>query len=96
MLIGSLLFLALACRPDITFAVIKLARFVSNPSQDHVQTIKKVFRYLKGTVILGIIYSSAYNSLYLQGYCNADYTGDLATAKSTTGYLFVLAGGPII
>jgi hypothetical protein len=96
MLIGSLLFLALACRPDITFAVIKLARFASNPSQDHVQAIKRVFRYLKGTVTLGIIYSSAYNSLYLQGYCDADYAGDLATAKSTTGYLFVLAGGPII
>jgi hypothetical protein len=96
MFIGSLLFLALACRPDITFAVIKLARFASNPSQDHVQAIKRVFRYLKGTVTLGIIYSSAYNSLYLQGYCDADYAGDLATAKSTTGYLFVLAGGPIM
>jgi hypothetical protein len=35
-LISSLLFLVLACRPDITFVVIKLARFVFNPSQDHV------------------------------------------------------------
>jgi hypothetical protein len=64
-LISSLLFLALACRPDITFAVIKLARFASNPSQDHVQAIKRIFRYLKGTVILGLIYSSANQSLYL-------------------------------
>jgi hypothetical protein len=45
---------------------------------------------------MGIIYFSAYNSLYLQGYCDADYTGDLAIAKNTTGYLFVLAGGLII
>jgi hypothetical protein len=95
-LISSLLFLLLACRPDIIFAIIKLARFASNPSQDHVQAIKRIFRYLKGTVTLGIIYFSAYNSLYLQGYYNADYTGDLATTKRTTGYLFVLAGGPII
>jgi histidyl-tRNA synthetase len=58
-LISFLLFLALACRPDITLVVIKLARFASNPSQDYVQAIKRVFRYLKGTVILGIIYSSA-------------------------------------
>jgi hypothetical protein len=96
MLISSLLFLALACRPDITFAVIKLARFASNPSQDHVQAIKRVFRYLKGTITLGIIYSSANQSFYLQGYCDADYAGNIASAKSTTSYLFMLAGGPII
>jgi hypothetical protein len=95
MLIGSLLFLALACRPDITFAVIKLARFASNPSQDHVQAIKRVFGYLKGTTSLGITYS-ANQSPYLQGYCDADYAGDTSTAKSTTRYIFILAGGPIM
>jgi hypothetical protein len=45
--ISYLLFLALACRPDITFVIIKLARFASNPSQNHVQAIKRIFRYLK-------------------------------------------------
>jgi hypothetical protein len=96
MLIGSLLFLALAWRPDITFAVIILARFASNPSQDHVHAIKRVFRYLKGTVTLGIIYSSANQSIYLQGYCDADYAGDITSAKSTTSYLFILVSCPII
>jgi hypothetical protein len=95
-LIGSLLFLALACRPDIIFVVIKLARFASNLSQDHVQAIKRAFRYLKGKVTLGIIYSAANQSLYLQGYCDADYAGDIASAKNTTSYLFILASGPII
>jgi hypothetical protein len=95
-LISFFLFLVLACRPDIIFAVIKLARFASNPSQDHVQAIKRVFRYLKGTVTLGIIYFPANQSLYLQGYYNTDYAGDIASAKSTTGYLFMLAGGPIM
>ena len=47
MLISSLLFLALASRPDITFAVIKLAKFASNPSNNHFQVIKRVFEYLK-------------------------------------------------
>jgi hypothetical protein len=51
-LISFLLFLALAYRPDITFVIIKLARFASNPSQDHMQAIKRIFRYLKGTVTL--------------------------------------------
>jgi hypothetical protein len=57
MLISSLLFLALAYRPNITFAVIKLAKFASNPSNNYLQAIKRVFRYLKGTISLGIIYS---------------------------------------
>ena len=56
MLIGSLLFLALASRPNITFVVIRLARFASNPSQDHLQAIKRVFGYLKGTITLKITY----------------------------------------
>ena len=94
-LIGSLLYLALACRPDITFAVIKLARFASNPSELHLNAIKKVFRYLKGTINLGIIYTKN-GASYIQGYCDADYAGDLAQAKSTTGYLLFLAGGVIM
>jgi len=56
MLIGSLLLLALASRPNITFAVIKLARFASNPSNNHMQAIKRVFGYLKGTTTLKITY----------------------------------------
>ena len=95
MLISSLLFLALACRPDITFVVIRLAKFASNPSNNHLQAIKRVFGYLKGTISLGIVYSLN-QSPYLQGYCNADYARDISTAKSTTGYIFILAGSPII
>ena len=96
MLISSLLFLALASRPNITFIVIKLARFASNPSQNHVQAIKRVFGYLKGTITLRITYSLANQSPYLQGYYDIDYTGDISTAKSTTRYIFILARGPII
>jgi hypothetical protein len=61
-----------------------------------VQAIKRIFRYLKRTVTLGIIYSSANQSFYLQGYYDADYAGDITSAKNTTSYLFMLAGGPII
>jgi hypothetical protein len=95
MLIGSLLFLALACRPNITFAVIRLARFASNLSNNYLQAIKRVFRYLKGTISLEIIYSLN-QSPYLQGYCNANYARDVSTTKSITRYIFILAGGLII
>ena len=95
MLIGSLLLLALASRPNITFAVIKLARFASNPSNNHMQAIKRVFGYLKGTTTLKITYL-ANQSPYLQGYCNANYARDVFTTKSITGYIFILARDPII
>ena len=94
-LIGSLLYLALASRPDIIYAVIKLARYASNPSSDHIIAIKRVFRYLKYSIFLGIIYLNN-NNYYLQGYCDADYAGDIISSKSTTGYIFYYAGGPIM
>ena len=96
MLISSLLFLALASRPNITFIMIKLARFASNPSYNYLLAIKRVFGYLKGTITLGITYSLANQSPYLQGYCDVDYVGDISTVKSTTGYIFILTGGLIM
>jgi hypothetical protein len=95
-LIGFLLFLVLTNCPDIIFAIIKFARFVSNPNSDYLKVIKRIYSYLKRTITLGITYSSANQSSYLQGYCNTNYAGDLGIYKNTTGYLFILAGGLII
>jgi hypothetical protein len=89
-IIGCLLFLTLATRPDICYSVIKLARFASNPSTDHMIALKNVFRYLKELKKLGLIYEKS-SSRYISGYCDADYAGDIGTAKSTSGLSFYLA-----
>ncbi|CAL3971482.1 unnamed protein product [Diplocarpon coronariae] len=89
-IIGSLLFLTLATRPDISYAVIKLARFASNPSENYIIAVKNLLRYLKGTKSLGLIYKNSPNK-YITGYCDADYAGDIGSAKSTTGFSFYLA-----
>ena len=95
-LIGCLLYLLLATRLDIAFSVIKLARFASNPSDIHITAIKRILRYLKGTINYSITYyRNSSNSQYISGYTDADYAGDLNTAKSTTGFIFYLANGPI-
>ena len=94
-LIGCLLFLMLATRPDIAYSVILLARFASNPSIEHIIAIKRVLRYLKGTRHLGITYSYN-NDLNIIGYCDADYAGDIASAKSTSGYIFYIANAPFM
>nr|AAM00978.1 Putative retrovirus-related pol polyprotein from transposon Tnt 1-94 [Oryza sativa Japonica Group]AAP53107.1 retrotransposon protein, putative, Ty1-copia subclass [Oryza sativa Japonica Group] len=56
-IIGSLMYLASATRPDISFAVSKLSRSVSNPGDDHWQALERVMRYLKGTMSYGIHYT---------------------------------------
>jgi len=94
MLIGSLLYITLGIRIDIIFAIIKLARFTSNPSNIHFTAVKRVFKYLKGTKDYGITYYKN-GSRFISGYYDADYAGDLVSAKSTTGYIILLAGGII-
>jgi hypothetical protein len=82
--IGCLLYLAMATRPDIAYSVILLARFASNPSLEHKSAVNNVFNYLSKTINLGIIYTRDGNINYISGYCDADYAGDIASAKSTT------------
>jgi hypothetical protein len=55
-IIGSLMYLASATRPDILFAVSKLSRFVSNPRDDHWHALERVIHYLKGTIVMQIGY----------------------------------------
>jgi len=50
-----------------------------------------ILRYLITTKDLGIIYDLNNNYKYIYGYCDADYAGDISTAKSTSGYIFFLA-----
>jgi len=93
-LVGSLLYLAVCTRPDIAYAVGALARHMAQPTTEHWQAAKGVVRYLAGTVEYGIMYGDS-NSTTLYGYSDADYGGDLETRRSTTGYVFNVAGGAV-
>ena len=93
--LGALLYLAVCSRPDIAFAVNQLSRHASNPRLVHWSAAKRVLRYLKGTASLGLIYKKADAQFSLLGFGDSDYAGDLATRRSTTGFVFVLAGAAI-
>ncbi|XMA19244.1 hypothetical protein WAI453_012035 [Rhynchosporium graminicola] len=69
--------------------MIKLARFSSNPSDTYILAVKNVLSYLKGSIKLGLVYINS-SSKYVSRYCDSDYTGDISTAKSTSGYSFYI------
>jgi hypothetical protein len=94
MLIRSLLYIILGTRVDIVFTIIKLAYYTSNLSNIYFIAVKRVFKYLKGTKDYGITYYKN-ASWFISSYCDTDYTGDLLSAKSTTGYIILLAEGII-
>lgn len=70
-LVGSLLYL-IAIHPDIVFVVNYLSRFIQSPSQIHFVAVKRVLRYLKGTVEFGI-YFVKFSSIKLVGFSNNDW-----------------------
>jgi hypothetical protein len=94
-LVGDLMYLVTCTRPDPAVAVSKLSHVMSNPTALHLQQAKQVLRYIKGTSDLGITYHKHPKPNILQGYCDADHGGCPDTRKSTTGWVFLLNGGPI-
>lgn len=92
-LVGSLMHLSVTVRPDISYAVGALSRYLASPTLVHWQAAKGVLRYLSGTADYGIIYAPSSSGLV--GFCDADYAGDIDTRRSTSGYVFVLNGGAI-
>lgn len=93
-LIGSLMYIAMATRPDITYSVNYLSQFCNGYGRTHWKAAKRILRYLQGTQNIGIIYKKN-NNEELTGYCDADWANDALDRRSYTGYIFTLAGGVI-
>lgn len=92
--LGSLMYAMLGTRPDIAFAVGLLSRFSSDPSISHWNALMGVFRYLKHTRTVGIDYNGGNSEII--GYSDADFaTSDVDRRRVTSGYVFILWGGPI-
>ena len=75
-------------RPDLAVAVGVLSKFMSNNGLEHWKGVKRVFRYIQGTLDYGLVYTSDGSDPVLSGYCDADWGSDLTTRRSTTGYVF--------
>jgi len=69
--VGSLLWLASGTRPDIAYAVSQVARFCENPGKEHWEAVQRIFRYLAGTIDLGLRYMSSDSLLHGQVGCHS-------------------------
>ncbi len=94
--VGVLLWLARNTRPDLSFAVSQVARFCHAPTTAHWSAVKRIFRYLKGTIDLGIpIYKQATKLFILKALTDADWAGDAENRYTTGGYIIMIGGIPI-
>lgn len=91
--VGSLMYAMVATRADLAFAVSIVSQFMSKSGPLHWAAIKRILRYLKGTLDMKLCLGG--KDISLKGYCDADWGGDLETRRSTTGYVFFIGKGAI-
>ncbi|CAM9000587.1 unnamed protein product [Rhodiola kirilowii] len=87
-MIGSLLYLT-AIIPDIAYAIGVCARYQEDPKESHLLQVKRIVKYVCGTVNFGIWYTKDTNP-HLVGFCDADWAGNAEDRKSTSGGCFFL------
>eukprot|EP00253_Pinus_taeda_P026812 PITA_26812 len=96
--VGSLMYAIVYTRPEIAHAVGLLSRFMSKPGKEHWTSVKRVFRYFRGTSDYGLCYQGRPGLdivLDIRGFVDADWAGDLDQRRSTSGYVFNLFGGAV-
>jgi hypothetical protein len=94
--VGNLMYAMVCTRPDIAHAVVFLRRYMSKLGKEHWTTVKRVFRYLRGTTSYGLCYQGRPildRVVDIHGFVDADWAGDMDRRRSTSGYVFKLFGG---
>jgi len=86
--VGSLLYLT-ATRPDLMYVVGLISRYMEKPTEMHLQAGKRILRYLKGTMELGIGYRKCGDGSLI-AFADSDYAGDVDDRKGTSGYVFMV------
>ncbi|BFG14424.1 hypothetical protein CerSpe_006980 [Prunus speciosa] len=93
--VGCLMYAMVCTRPDIAQAIIAVSRYMANLGKQHWDAVKWILCYLKGSWRRRIMFEKQKENAGVLGYVGADYAGDLDKRRSTFGYVFTCAGGPI-
>ncbi|KAL0543945.1 hypothetical protein IC582_019055 [Cucumis melo] len=91
-LVGSLQYLTFT-RPDIAFSVNRVSQFMHKPTIIHFSAVKRILRYLRGTLTFGIKFRKG--SFSLQTFCDSDWAGDTSDRRSTSSFIAFLDSNPI-
>ncbi|GJV49882.1 hypothetical protein Tco_1440094 [Tanacetum coccineum] len=92
-MVDTLMYLA-ASRPDLRFAVCMCAWYQAKPTEKHLHAVKRIFKYLKGTINRGLWYPKG-SSIALTAYADTDHAGCQDTRRSTSGS-FQLFGDKLV
>ncbi|GKB71156.1 retrovirus-related pol polyprotein from transposon TNT 1-94 [Tanacetum coccineum] len=87
-MVGTLMYL-IASRLDLTFVVCMCARYQAKPTEKHLHAVKRIFKYLRGTINKGL-WDLKYSSIALTVYVDADHAGCQDTRRSTSGCIQLL------
>lgn len=90
--VGSILYLCQSTRPDLCFAINDVSRFNAKHGPAHWSAVKRIFRYLRGSVNMKIRFEG---NETLHAYTNADWASDVDKRRPCTGYLTKMCGGAI-
>ncbi|KAF2896678.1 hypothetical protein ILUMI_09493 [Ignelater luminosus] len=82
--VDCLMYISVATKPDITYAVSFVSESLTNPKSSNWKAVKRIFRYLKGTSDLGLLYQGNRKVGELEAFSEADYGGDVNTRRSRT------------
>jgi len=93
-LVGTLMYVAVGTRPDIAYAVGRLASYLDDFRPEHWEAALRVVRYLKGTRNLSLVLGGI-NGIQLSGFSDSDYANCMDTSRSISGYCFNLGLGVV-
>ena len=91
--VESIMYAMVGTRAYISHAMGVLSRCIVTPGNERWTTVKRVFRYLCGTIDLVIFYHGNFEEVGVHGFVDFDWAGDIDDIRSTSGYVFILFGG---
>lgn len=95
-LVGTLMFLAMGSRPDISYAVNFFSRYQEKATEQHWLQLKRILRYLRGTTDIKLVYKFNSTALPISAFVDADWGSDIIDRKSTSGYVLFVFDCPIL
>ena len=93
-LVGGLQYLSFT-RPDISFSVNKLAQYMQSPTQQHWEALKRLLRYLAGTIHHDLLLHRQFPSYNLHAFSDVNWACDTDDYISTTTYIVYFGNNPI-